>query len=60
MTAPGELTMVARAAPATGYWVGFAVVVALLAAAPLVLPPFWQRFATEILIWGCSRCPRTS
>ena len=54
MTAPGELTMVApRAArPATGYWIGFAVVVALLAAAPLVLPPFWQRFVTEILIWG--------
>jgi len=30
----------------------FAIVLALLAAAPLVLPPFWQRFATEILIWG--------
>ena len=25
---------------------------ALLAVAPLVLPPFWQRFVTEILIWG--------
>jgi branched-chain amino acid transport system permease protein len=37
---------------ATGYWIGFGVVVALLAAAPLVLPPFWQRFITEILIWG--------
>ena len=37
---------------ATGYWIGFAVVVALLGAAPLVLPPFWQRFVTEILIWG--------
>jgi branched-chain amino acid transport system permease protein len=35
-----------------GYWVGFAVVVLLLAAAPLVLPEFWRRFATEILIWG--------
>jgi branched-chain amino acid transport system permease protein len=35
-----------------GYWVGFAVVVALLAAAPLGLPPFWRRFVTEILIWG--------
>jgi branched-chain amino acid transport system permease protein len=35
-----------------GYWTGFAVILALLAAAPLVLPEFWQRFATEILIWG--------
>jgi branched-chain amino acid transport system permease protein len=35
-----------------GYWVGFAVVVGLLVAAPLVLPPFWRRFLTEILIWG--------
>src|SRR5262249_56678761 len=31
---------------------GFAVVVGLLIAAPLVLPTFWQRFLTEILIWG--------
>ncbi len=37
---------------AAGYWTGFAVILALLAAAPLVLPEFWQRFATEILIWG--------
>ena len=36
----------------TGYWIGFAVVLAALAAAPLVLPPFWQRFVTEILVWG--------
>jgi branched-chain amino acid transport system permease protein len=34
------------------YWLGFAIVVALLVVAPLVLPPFWRRFATEILIWG--------
>src|SRR5438552_19195427 len=34
------------------YWIGFAVVLALLAAAPLVLPEFWRRFVTEILIWG--------
>jgi branched-chain amino acid transport system permease protein len=48
MTTPG-----ARAArPATGYWIGFAIVLSLLIAAPLVLPPFWQRFVTEILIWG--------
>src|SRR4029453_4573915 len=38
--------------PTAGYWTGFAVVVALLVIAPIVLPPFWQRFATEILIWG--------
>ena len=37
---------------ARGYWIGFAVVLAALVAAPLVLPPFWQRFATEILVWG--------
>jgi branched-chain amino acid transport system permease protein len=35
-----------------GYWIGFVVVVGLLWAAPLMLPPFWGRFATEILIWG--------
>jgi len=34
------------------YWIGFGVVVALLAVAPLVLPEFWRRFLTEILIWG--------
>ena len=34
------------------FWVGFAVIVALLMVAPLVLPPFWRRFLTEILIWG--------
>src|SRR6202140_367686 len=36
----------------TVFWTGFVVVVALLAAAPLVLPEFWRRFLTEILIWG--------
>ncbi len=35
-----------------GYWTGFVVVLALLAVAPLVLPEFWRRFTTEILIWG--------
>ena len=35
-----------------GYWIGFAVVLALLFLAPLVLPEFWRRFTTEILIWG--------
>jgi branched-chain amino acid transport system permease protein len=34
------------------YWTGFCVVMALLVVAPLVLPPFWSRFCTEILIWG--------
>src|SRR5216110_236786 len=35
-----------------GYWVGFVVVLGLLTVAPLVLPEFWRRFVTEILIWG--------
>jgi branched-chain amino acid transport system permease protein len=35
-----------------GFWVGFALVVTALAVAPFVLPAFWQRFVTEILIWG--------
>ena len=34
------------------HWIGFAIVVGLLGIAPFVLPPFWQRFVTEILIWG--------
>jgi branched-chain amino acid transport system permease protein len=34
------------------FWSVFAIVVGLLIAAPLVLPTFWLRFATEILIWG--------
>ena len=34
------------------YWAGFAIVAALLFVAPLVLPEFWRRFTTEILIWG--------
>src|SRR3954468_371272 len=34
------------------YWSGFGVVMALLIVAPLVLPPYWARFVTEILIWG--------
>jgi branched-chain amino acid transport system permease protein len=36
----------------TTYWIGFVVIVGLLAVAPLVLPEFWRRFLTEILIWG--------
>jgi branched-chain amino acid transport system permease protein len=34
------------------YWSGFCIIVALLIVAPLVLPEFWRRFVTEILIWG--------
>src|SRR5262249_18349002 len=34
------------------YWIGFAVALGLLAIAPLVLPEFWRRFLTEILVWG--------
>jgi branched-chain amino acid transport system permease protein len=34
------------------FWIGFAVVIALLIVAPFVLPEFWRRFLTEILIWG--------
>jgi len=36
----------------TTYWIGFTVVLALLIVAPLLLPEFWRRFVTEILIWG--------
>jgi branched-chain amino acid transport system permease protein len=34
------------------YWTGFSVILALLVVAPLLLPEFWRRFLTEILIWG--------
>jgi branched-chain amino acid transport system permease protein len=34
------------------YWTGFSIILALLIVAPLVLPEFWRRFLTEILIWG--------
>ena len=34
------------------FWIAFWVVMALLIVAPLVLPEFWRRFLTEILIWG--------
>ena len=34
------------------YWTGFSVILVLLIIAPLVLPEFWRRFLTEILIWG--------
>ena len=38
--------------PTIVYWTSFCVVLALLIVAPLVLPEFWRRFVTEILIWG--------
>jgi branched-chain amino acid transport system permease protein len=34
------------------FWLGFCVVMVLLIVAPLVLPEYWRRFLTEILIWG--------
>jgi len=34
------------------FWIGFCVIIAILIVAPYVLPPFWRRFLTEILIWG--------
>ena len=34
----------------TVFWIGFCVVMALLIVAPLVLPVFWRRFLTEVLI----------
>jgi branched-chain amino acid transport system permease protein len=38
--------------PSAAYWTGFAIVVIALALSPMILPEFWQRFVTEILIWG--------
>ena len=34
------------------FWIGFGAVMAMLIVAPLVLPEFWRRFLTEVLIWG--------
>jgi branched-chain amino acid transport system permease protein len=34
------------------YWISFCAVMAVLIAAPLVLPEFWRRFLTEVLVWG--------
>jgi branched-chain amino acid transport system permease protein len=34
------------------FWIAFWIVSAALIIAPLVLPEFWRRFLTEILIWG--------
>jgi branched-chain amino acid transport system permease protein len=42
----------ARLSHTAVFWLGFGVVMALLIVAPLVLPEFWRRLLTEILIWG--------
>jgi branched-chain amino acid transport system permease protein len=34
------------------FWSGFSAVLLMLIVAPLMLPEFWRRFLTEILIWG--------
>jgi branched-chain amino acid transport system permease protein len=34
------------------FWIVFCAVMAVLIVAPLVLPEFWRRFLTEVLIWG--------
>jgi branched-chain amino acid transport system permease protein len=34
------------------YWISFCAVMAVLIVAPLVLPEFWRRFLTEVLVWG--------
>ena len=55
VTDPADRVLATRAqatGPSAGYWTGFGIVVALLALTPFVLPEFWQRFTTEILIWG--------
>jgi branched-chain amino acid transport system permease protein len=44
--------MTAATPAARGYWLGFGLVLTALILAPLVLPEFWRRFVTEILIWG--------
>ena len=54
-TAPLDKTMPlnkTRLSHTAIYWIGFCVVMALLIVAPLVLPEFWRRFLTEVLIWG--------
>jgi branched-chain amino acid transport system permease protein len=51
-TMEGALAVPARRGPDVAYWTAFALVVGTLAVVPFVLPEFWQRFATEILIWG--------
>jgi branched-chain amino acid transport system permease protein len=42
----------AKLSHTTVFWLVFCIVMAILIAAPLVLPEFWRRFLTEVLIWG--------
>ena len=41
-----------RRSHGVAFWTGFAVVLALLIVAPLLLSEYWRRLMTEILIWG--------
>src|SRR5499425_3635728 len=34
------------------FWSVFVAAIVVLIIAPLVLPEFWRRFVTEVLIWG--------
>ena len=36
----------------TVFWLGFCGVMAILIVTPYILPSFWSRFLTEMLIWG--------
>jgi len=51
MTVAADAPTMSRQSP-VAFWTGFGIVLALLIVAPLVLPEFWRRFVTEILIWG--------
>ena len=51
MTLAADAPTMSRQSP-VAFWAGFGIVLALLIVAPLVLPEFWRRFVTEILIWG--------
>ncbi len=52
-SAPKSLPLSAtRLSHTAVFWIVFCAVMAVLIAAPLVLPEFWRRFLTEVLIWG--------
>ena len=52
MSAPRAVVPYGAPRVDVAYWAVFVVILVLLALAPLVLPEFWRRFLTEILIWG--------
>jgi branched-chain amino acid transport system permease protein len=52
MSAPRAVVPYSAPRVDVAYWAVFVVILVLLALAPLVLPEFWRRFLTEILIWG--------